>query len=143
MNKIQTYGFVLCLCAMTAFDGSAQEQNTQIQQLLAQRQKLAADHQSYSGIEKEIATLGQYPPALVTKTSPEGKTKFDFTTYKDIRTEREAAIAERIKVSIPEVESVAISNRQISIVFRPAATETNISEFFKLMGYNSYEIKAD
>lgn len=143
MNKVLQIGsFALC-CLFSALTSTAQEQTPQIRQMLEQRTVLAASGQSYAELEKEIVALGQLPPALVVKSVNAGKATFDFTTYKDIRTESEARVAERIRVSIPQVESVVISNRRIVIVFTAAATEADIAAFFKLMGYESYEIKAN
>ncbi len=143
MNKIQKITSLVLLCVFHAFGSVAQDQSPQIQQILVQRAALAAENQSYADLEKEIVNLGQLPPALVTKSVADGKSQFDFTTYKDIRPESEARVAERIRVSIQEVESVSISNRQIHVVFTAAATEANIADFFKLMGYTSYEIKTN
>lgn len=143
MNKIRKFGSVLLLCTLNTFAGSAQNHTAQIQQLLAQRSILAAENQSYADLEKEIVQLGELPPALVTKTIDNGKASFDFTTYKDIRPESESRIAGRIMSTINGVESIQISNRQVAIIFTPEATETDMNDFFKLMGYTSYVIKTN
>lgn len=143
MNKIKTFGSLIICCALNAFASSAQSQDPQITQLLNERRSLAAQHQEYAGVERSIVDLGQFPPALVTRSTADGKATFDFITYKEIRPEREDAIQQRILVSIPQMESVSIENKRIIAIFRTTASEADITEFFRLMGYNSYELKSN
>lgn len=141
MKKAQICMLILLACCFNAFTGTAQGHTSEVQSLLAQRAQLANQNADYLPLEKQIVELGYLPPALVVKTIHDNHTAFTFVTYKNIREGRETAIADRLRSSVPSIQSLQILQQHVDVTFSEAATESDIAEFFKLMGYNSYEIK--
>lgn len=141
MNKLKKYSFICCFFVFGSFFGFSQEIENNLESFRTQRLQLAENNESYMELEKTFAGLGQFPPALVTKMDVGGKTKFNFSFYRTVRPGREEAIAQRIKSSISGIESIVISNQQVVVVFEANAPETSVNDFFKMMGYTSYELK--
>ena len=143
MNNVKRYSIVFCFFCLCSVSGFSQETITanDLQVLLAERRQLAENNASYTELERTAVSSGHVIPALATKTDVSGKTRFEFTTYRNVRPDREAAIAERIKSSVPSIESIVISNQKVTALFKETATIEDIHEFFRLTGYNSYEIK--
>lgn len=142
MNKKQkngVLGFVFVLSMSISF--AQEQQPAEVSTLLRDRIVLSEKNQNYTELERQMVALGHVPAALVTKSEHEGKVKFEFVSYKNIRADREQAIADRLKASVPGVDAVVIQNQHVSVTFNASATEGNITEFFRLSGYNLYEIK--
>lgn len=136
MKKTYT---VILLLILSSFGSAFGQVN--LDQLYAQRRSLAQEGKDYLETEREILSVGIYPSALVSTASSDEGRSFEFKTYKLISEDKQDRIEQRLIASIGGVQSVEINNQQVSVIFKPEATEENVLLLFKILGYTGYEIK--
>lgn len=104
------------------------------------RETLFIQGQSISHSDESFSSLnGEVLPALVRLTTSQYKT-FIFETFRNINTNNQEHVLERIKNSIPELMGISCNGKTITASFRQDITEEQLNDFFKLFGFSGYKI---
>ncbi len=101
----------------------------------SERLSLKNSGANYSSYEQELAFNGVAVPALVSRQENAGEVSFSFKTYKNIRPERADAIRGRLMMLCPSIVSLAFDGSDVDVTFGAAAPESELSEFFRILGY--------
>lgn len=105
-----------------------------------QRLELKSNNHDYLELEKSWLEDGFSFPALVNYIQTPTEKQFYLKSYKDIQPERVESIKARLESLCPNLVFLSIDNHDFSVFFSNNAPEEEIIEFFRLIGYNHYEI---
>ena len=104
------------------------------------RLTLHENNEDYLELEKSWLMEGKIFPALVVKSEAESQVQFIFFTYKTIREERKDAIHGRLISVCSSIEFLSFDSNLVEVHFNQNSPESEILEFFKIMGYHGYDI---
>lgn len=105
-----------------------------------QRLEIKSLNADYLDLERTWIQNGIQFPALVHITQTVNEKKFEFQSYKNIIPERIESIKERLKTICPNLLFIDIQQNSVVASFGLNVLESEVVEFFRLVGYANYEV---
>jgi hypothetical protein len=111
-----------------------------ITKLLEERASLIKDKKSTRPVDKELASLGHLPKAVVNKKTTKDSFLLTFEIYHEIEPDKKDRIIDRLKRSFQEIKTIDINTDQYSVKveFFNTVSEEKVNEFLIILGYSGY-----